>query len=157
MSRPLKALVVLIPIAELGPLRGQLDGSVAMHISPSLQHFQVFAQQRRVQPGLVGQTLDGMRVWDIRRAVGVVQELCPAVPVALEGQGGMGVNVLYASLFESGLDRLILRDLPISHRDGPDYLNVLRVWDLPDALGVTSSQLTIGLYAPRLSGTRGGM
>jgi len=111
------------------------------------------ARQIRRRFMLLGQTLDGMRVWDIRRAVGVVQELCPAVPVALEGQGGMGVNVLYASLFESGLDRLILRELPDSHREGPDYLEVLRVWDLPDALaaalGVTSSKLTIGAGARR--------
>ncbi len=101
------------------------------------------ARQIRRRFMLLGQTLDAMRVWDIRRAVGVVQELCPGVPVALEGQGGMGVNVLYASLFESGLDRLILRDLPASHREGPDYLNVLRVWDLPDALAAARNRCTV--------------
>ena len=101
------------------------------------------ARQIRRRFMLVGQTLDGMRVWDIGRAVRVVQELCPGDAVTLEGQGGMGVNVLYASLFESGVERLILRDLPASHREGPDYLNVLRVWDLPDALAAARTRCRV--------------
>ncbi len=92
------------------------------------------ARQRQRRFMLLGQTLEGMRVWDIRRAIQAVRGLFPGAAVAVEAEGSMGVNALYASLYEPTLDRLILHDLPVSHRDGPDYLGVLRVWDLPDAI-----------------------
>jgi hypothetical protein len=82
---------------------------------------------------LLGQTLDGMRVWDIRRAV----QLLPAVPgmdtakIKLHAEGPMGVNVLYAALFEPGVRQLDLVDLPQSQREGPDYLGVLKFTDIP--------------------------
>jgi hypothetical protein len=85
---------------------------------------------------LVGQTLDGMRVWDIRRAVQAVK----AVPgmgkasVTVRAQGTMGVNALYAALFEPAVTRLDLSALPKSHLEGPDYLGVMRFTDIPQTL-----------------------
>ena len=82
---------------------------------------------------LLGQTLDGMRVWDIRRVVQVL----PAVPgmatakIKLHGEGPMGVNALYAALFEPGVRKLDLVDLPKSQLEGPDYLGVLKITDIP--------------------------
>ncbi|HNQ89510.1 MAG TPA: acetylxylan esterase [Verrucomicrobiota bacterium] len=92
------------------------------------------ARQIRRRFMLLGQTLDGMRVWDIRRAMAAAIELFPGAPLTLEAEGGMAVNAVYASLFASGLERLEVRGLPAGHREGPDYLNVLRIWDLPDAI-----------------------
>ncbi len=85
---------------------------------------------------LLGQTLDGMRVWDIRRAVGALRALpeFQTSPLAMRAAGSMGVNALYAGLFEPTIARLDLSSLPKSHRGGPDYLNVLRVLDIPEAL-----------------------
>lgn len=84
---------------------------------------------------LLGQTLDGMRVWDIRRAVQVlVQVNGGAAGLTLEARGVMGVNALYASLYEPAVRRLELPALPASHREGPDYLNVLQVADIPAAI-----------------------
>jgi dienelactone hydrolase len=89
---------------------------------------------------LLGQTLDSMRVWDIRRAAQAVKAL-PAfkqTPLHVRAQGEMGVNAAYAALFEPKIQKLKLAGLPASQAEGPDYLNVLRVWDLPqlwDALG----------------------
>lgn len=101
------------------------------------------ARQIRRRFMLLGQTLDGMRVWDIRRAVAAAIELWPGVPLTVEAEGAIAVNTVYASLFESGIERLEIRGLPASHRDGPDYLNVLRIWDLPDALAAARDQVQV--------------
>jgi hypothetical protein len=77
---------------------------------------------------LLGQTLDGMRVWDVRRAIQALRTLDSTreVPMALQGNDQMAGIALYASLFEPGIARLDLWHLPDSHRDGPVFLNVLR-------------------------------
>lgn len=92
---------------------------------------------------LIGQTLDGMRVWDVRRAVQAARGVYGNQPpsITLEARGTMGVNAVYASLFESGIAELDLQELPASHRDGPDYLNVLRFLDIPQALELARSRL----------------
>jgi hypothetical protein len=88
---------------------------------------------------LLGQTLDGMRVYDIRRAVRAVRTLPVIIPesdyMKLHAAGTMAGNALYATLFEPGIDFLSLKDLPATHDErGPYYLNVRRIWDLPDAV-----------------------
>ena len=92
---------------------------------------------------LLGQTLEGMRVWDIRRAVQVWQATpkFKSLPLEIRARGFMAVNALYAGLFEPTVAALQLTDLPQSHRDGPDYLNVLQVWDLPDALALAGERV----------------
>jgi hypothetical protein len=82
---------------------------------------------------LLGQTLDGMRVWDIRCAAQAVKALPEFKKTLLHirAQGQMGVNAAYAALFQPELAKLELENVPASHTEGPDYLNVLRVWDLP--------------------------
>jgi hypothetical protein len=80
---------------------------------------------------LLGQTLDSMRVWDIRRAVQALRMMHPTnAPISIQAEGPMAVNALYASLFEP-VSQLQLWNLPASQREGPDYLNVLRVVDIP--------------------------
>ena len=56
----------------------------------------------------LGQTLDGMRVWDIRRAVQMIHFIRDAdvAKVEITASGPMGVNALYASLFESSVRRI---------------------------------------------------
>jgi hypothetical protein len=89
---------------------------------------------------LLGQTLDSMRVWDIRRAAQAVKALpeFARTPLHVRASGQMGVNAAYAALFEPEIKKLRLDSLPASQAEGPDYLNVLKVWDLPqlwEALG----------------------
>jgi hypothetical protein len=55
----------------------------------------------------------------------------------------MAVDALYASLFETGIDRLSLSGVPSSHMNGPDFLNVLRVLDIPQALGIAADRAKI--------------
>ena len=98
------------------------------------------ATQIRRRYMLLGQTLDGMRVWDIRRASQAVRALpeFKKTPLYVRAKGHMGVNAAYAALFEPEIEKLKLEGLPASQTEGPDYLNVLKVWDLPqlwDLLG----------------------
>jgi dienelactone hydrolase len=90
---------------------------------------------------LLGQTVDGMRVWDIRRAVEALRD--PAVlgarAVSVAGERHQGVNALYASLFVDGVSAVEMIEPPASHGTGPDYLNVLRFLDVPQAVAMAAS------------------
>ena len=60
----------------------------------------------------------------------------------MQASGEMAVNTLYASLMSDrryGRD-LLLTNLPASHRDGPDYLNVLRFLDIPAAVAIAAQR-----------------
>lgn len=97
---------------------------------------------------LLGQTLDGMRVWDVRRAIQALDqiEMVSDVPVALKAQGIMAGIVLYASLFEPDVASIDLRDLPASHRDGPIFLNVLRYTDIPQAAAIAADRTRLRIH-----------
>ncbi len=106
--------------------------------------------QRRFH--LLGQTLEGMQVWDARQALRALRGI-PAtkdVPLWMQSQGRSAGIALYASLFENNIHRLDLHNLPTSHRAGPHFLQVLRHLDLPEAVahGATRSQLRIYQSAP---------
>lgn len=108
--------------------------------------------RRRFQ--LLGQTVDGMRVWDIRRGIQELQSV-PGLkpkPLWLQAEGHQAGLALYASLFETGISRLDLTHLPASHRAGPDLLNVLRVGDLPVALAVAAERSRVVLRNPDRGG-----
>jgi dienelactone hydrolase len=89
---------------------------------------------------LLGQTLDGMRVWDIRCAAQAIKALpeFKKTPLYVRAGRQMAANAAYAALFEPEIVKLELAGVPVSQAEGPDYLNVLKVWDLPqlwDLLG----------------------
>ena len=97
---------------------------------------------------LLGQTLDGMRVWDVRRAIQAVRSLDAAkdVPLILQGERQAGGIALYASLFEPDIQRLDLRDLSRTHRDGPILLNVRRYLDIPQTVAMVLERSEIVIY-----------
>ena len=97
---------------------------------------------------LLGQTLDGMRVWDIRRAIQAVRTIkgLKDVPLWLKGEEEMAVNVLNASLLEPDVAGLSLSRLATSYRNGPDYLNVLRVLDVPQVVAMAAERSQIRLF-----------
>lgn len=101
--------------------------------------------RRRFQ--LLGQTLDGMRVWDIQRAVRALRviEGLERAPLRLHGRGNMGVNALYAALFIRSIAGVDLEDPPASHMKGPDYLNVLRFLDIPQAAAMAAERCPVRL------------
>jgi hypothetical protein len=94
---------------------------------------------------LLGQTLDGMRVWDIRRAVQAAHYVREddRAKVELRADGTMAVNALYAALFEPNVRRLELMNLPQSHTVGPDYLGVLKILDIPQVVEVEAERAEV--------------
>jgi dienelactone hydrolase len=96
---------------------------------------------------LLGQTLDGQQVWDVRRAIAALQaqpDLKPA-KLTLHGERQAAGIALYAGLFESAVSAFDLWHLPPSHHDGPTFLNVLRVLDTPQAVALASPR-TVTLH-----------
>ncbi|HVM48440.1 MAG TPA: CocE/NonD family hydrolase [Candidatus Acidoferrum sp.] len=95
---------------------------------------------------LLGQTLDGMRVWDILCAAHAIAALPEFAgrPLWVCAEGPMGVNAAYAALFEPRIAKLRLGHLPASHAEGPDYLNVLKVGDIPQVLEMLGGRVEGG-------------
>ena len=94
--------------------------------------------QLRRRYALLGQTLDGQRVWDVRRGVKVLNADpdYKDVPLWLVGKNDMAGIALYAAIFEPSIQRLDLWNLSPSHRVGPTFLEILRVLDIPQALAL---------------------
>jgi dienelactone hydrolase len=118
----------------IGPTRWTSDGRERVHI------------RRRFM--LLGQTLDGMRVWDVRRALQSTRALpeLQNVPCWMQGEREMAGIVLYASLFEPDVARLDLWQLSHTHRNGPTFLNVLRVLDIPQAVALAAERSKVRIY-----------
>ncbi len=97
---------------------------------------------------LLGQTLDGQRVWDVRRALAALRERpdLKDVPLWLQGKNDMAGIALYAAIFEPDVVRLDLWHPPASHKEGPTFLNVRRILDMPQAMALAFPR-PIRLYA----------
>jgi len=78
---------------------------------------------------LLGQTLAGMQVWDVRRCVQVTRTLpgCGKATFQLWGRGGMASVVSLASLYEPSIGQLNLTEYPQNDKEQPDYLNISRI------------------------------
>lgn len=83
--------------------------------------------RRRFQ--LLGQTADGMRVWDIRRALEAVRRLGGPTEVELVASGRLASLAAVAALLDDHPPALRLHALPESRNDQPDLLNFTRVTD----------------------------
>jgi dienelactone hydrolase len=99
---------------------------------------------------LLGQTEDGMRVWDVRQALRALRAVpaCGEAPVTLEAAGPMAGVALYAALFSDRdvrIGELNLKGLPNSHRRGPILLNVQRQLDLPEAVALVAEHTPVTL------------
>jgi hypothetical protein len=147
--------------AAFRELQGELDpGTIQAFIAPrgiglsdwrrgfsddqTIARKEIQIRRRYMQ---VGQTLDGMRVWDLQRCIQAIRQIdgFDSISLTLEAKGHMAVNALYASIFEPEADQLVLTDLPASHRDGPDYLNVLRTLDIPTAVALAAEKAKVRL------------
>ena len=110
--------------------------------------------QHRRRFYLLGQTLDGMRVWDVRRAIQALRsiERTSAAPVSLDSRRTAAGVALYAALFEPDVRRLDLFELPPSHRDGPYLLNVRRYLDLPQTVAMVAEHSDVVIHQPDSAG-----
>jgi hypothetical protein len=78
---------------------------------------------------LLGQTLAGMQVWDVRRCLQATRTLpgCDKAVVQLWGKGDMSSVVSLASLYEPAIGQLNLTEYPQNDKEQPDYLNISRI------------------------------
>jgi dienelactone hydrolase len=116
----------------VGPASWKGDGRRQTHL------------KRRFQ--LLGQTVGGMRVFDTLRGMQAARHMTYGNETVGDGshftvvaRGDMACHALYAAALsdDAGPGRLILSGLPMSHlSDGPDYLNVLQVTDIPEVLNL---------------------
>ncbi len=104
--------------------------------------------QNRRRFYLLGQTLDGMQVWDVRRAMQAVRGLpdFKETPLWLQGERNMAGVALYASLFEPPVKRLDLHGLAADPKKGPTLLNVDRVWTMPEAVAAAAERSQVVIY-----------
>lgn len=126
--------MLYLPVRGVGPTAWTSDKTERIHI------------RRRF--ALLGQTLDTMRIWDIRRGVQAIREMEDGgkPKLWLQSTGVMAGNVLYASLFEKNIHRLDLHALPLSHQEGPELLNVLRFTDLPQIAALAAERSQVRIY-----------
>lgn len=90
---------------------------------------------------LTGQTPVTMTLRDIREAIGfLVDEGWGGEGIYLHGRGDQAIASLYLGLVEPRVRGVILEDIPVSHAQGSPITGILRVCDIPDA---------VGLLAPR--------
>ncbi len=96
---------------------------------------------------LLGQTLDGQRVWDVRRAIQALRSLerTARASLAVHSQQAAAGVALYAALFEPDVGRLDLDGLPPTHRNGPYFLNVQRLLDMPQAVAMAAEHANVVL------------
>jgi dienelactone hydrolase len=85
---------------------------------------------------LLGQTVDERRVWQIAATSRHLAGRKPARSWRLIGRGQAGILAAYAAIFEPDITEVVIVDPPASHMEGPYFLNVLRVLDIPEALGL---------------------
>tara|TARA_B100000809_G_scaffold44667_1_gene39007 strand:- start:807 stop:1208 length:402 start_codon:yes stop_codon:yes gene_type:complete len=100
---------------------------------------------------LLGQTLDGMRTFDLVRAAAALRLVngVDTVPLWMQGEKTMAGITVYASLFVPNVSRIDLHQLPASHRQGPIYLNVLRFLDMPQAVAMAAQRARVRIYETR--------
>ncbi len=96
---------------------------------------------------LLGQTLEGMQTWDTRQAIHALRQIpgLDKTQTWFQAEGLTAGIALYAALYEPGIHRLDLHNLPTSHMAGPHFLQILRYTDIPEAVAhaATSSQVRI--------------
>lgn len=98
---------------------------------------------------LLGQTVAGMQIYDVVSALealsGRRDELALAGPWTLSGKSDSAFIALHASIWSDSITNLKLLDLPTSNRDSPDLLNVSRVLDLPELLGIATGDVEVSI------------
>jgi len=92
---------------------------------------------------LLGTTADAGRVRDI---CGYLANLPKTQKVRLAGKGLAGILAAYAALLmPEKVEAVIVEGPPTTHDDGPYFLGVRRVLDIPDALGLLAGDTALTL------------
>jgi len=142
-------LIALNPDEDLAKLpewaRGIVGGGSVLLLSPRGAGPGAWTRDKFPNPiersmALLGGTVDGGRVWDLMTVVG--RRAADGVRWRVAGRGRAGILAVYAALYQPAIEAVVAVAPPASHRPraageeyGPALLNVLRVMDIPEALG----------------------
>ncbi len=97
---------------------------------------------------LLGRTVDDGRLWDILATLRSLDDP-PKGNWRVVGRGQAGILAAYAALFEPSIKEVVIIDPPTSHKNGPIFLNVLRVLDIPEALGLLAPDVSLTLIGAK--------
>ena len=94
-------------------------------------------------------TVDTARMWDVgdvAQHLAVATKDANQLKIHVGGRGSAGLIAAYAGKFDGSIARVTIADPPLTHMDpdAPQFLNILRVCDVPDVLGMLAPRpLTI--------------
>ncbi len=97
---------------------------------------------------LLGQSLDAGRLWDVCQLIRSVRQLpeYQECQIELQAEGELAGLALYVPVMgDVSIARLRLEDLPASHHQGPEFLNVLRILDIPQTLALAGEACPVEL------------
>jgi dienelactone hydrolase len=109
---------------------------------------------------LLGRTVDAGRVWDVIAAARYFARNGAADgrkrPVHVAGSGAAGLLAAYAAVLADDIGEVTVVSPPRTHMDdtAPQFLNVLRVCDVPDSLGLVAPRPLTVVGADRQSFSR---
>jgi dienelactone hydrolase len=106
---------------------------------------------------LLGRTVDTGRVYDVIATARYLRSVHKDIPVHVAGEGPGAILAAYAALYEPDIAGVIAHNPPLTHMDpaAPQFLNVLRVADVPELLGLVAPRpMTIMSADERLERTR---
>jgi len=93
---------------------------------------------------LLGQTVDTGRFRDVISYVVHARQVNAKHQILGEGRAGV-IGLYVALLCPDDIKEVVILNPPTSHRDGPHFLNVDRVLDLPTALGLLAPDVKLTL------------
>lgn len=120
--------------SEIDALRGTLP---VVHVWPRGLHgsrwdsrINVFVRRAM---SILGQTVDSARVYDVTRAIDLLQAVAHGCGerMTVVGTGPLGVLGMYAAMMDGRIRRVILHKPTLTHYDAPVLPNVLRYTDVP--------------------------
>lgn len=87
---------------------------------------------------LLGRTADTGRVYDVIATARYLRDEHKEAPIQVIGEGAGAILAAYAALLESDIDGVVAHQPVVTHMDSsaPQFLNLLRVADVPDLLGM---------------------
>lgn len=94
---------------------------------------------------LLGQTADSGRVKDVAAILAGQPR-----KIRLTGSGQAGIIAAYAALLvPAKVEEVAIAEPPVSHRNGPHFLNILRILDIPEALGLLAPDIKLTLIGAK--------
>ena len=96
---------------------------------------------------LLGQTLAGMQVWDLRRAAQAARQVhgLASVPLHFHASAEMTEVATFAAAFEPDILTLTLAQAPRSDKEAPDFLNWSRVVTPQQLLSLAQEKCKVNL------------